>query len=492
MLRKNDRRAFFARVCIVSSVIISSAAVPTLSFAATCTLAYEMTPKTSTVVRGESVTYAVSVKNIGSGMCRDVSYSLFYSPNETFVSATPAPRASNYYWYVGNLGSRKSVTATVTTRHDAGRAGSTINAEGCAAGRNAADSCDASTVTIASDSATSQPVTVAPVETSTSTQPTAVISTTTQSIATTTQTFTNMTHIAKGQEKGMWVWSFPSQMNTVAGNDQLKAIASQGFNVIYVTIDDYIDIAALPDGTTKNTQKAAYFANVAKLVRSANALGIVVDLEGGWRDWAYPENRWKGFALLDAAKEYNLAYPDAKIRAFQYDVEPYILPEYETNKAAVLTQFVEFIDQSASRLVGSDVQFSMAIPHFYDSAQAWTPSISYGGTTAHTFTHLLRILEKKPGSMILLMSYRDFFEGANGTKEIAQAEIQEASSGKYSTLVIVGQETGNVDPAFVTFYGSTKTVVLNMLSTISSSFDSYSNYGGTATHYIDSYLAMPK
>jgi uncharacterized repeat protein (TIGR01451 family) len=495
MLRKNDRRAFFARICIIISFIITSVAVPTSAFAATCVLSYDMTPKTGTITSGETITYAVTVKNIGNGMCRDVSYSIFYAENESFVSATPAPRASNYYWYVGNLSSNKRATATVTTRHNASIDGNSVNSEGCAAGRNARDACAATSVTIESSV---QPIVVEPI-----TQPVVVapIATTTTPVAPVTSTTTAPTSpiptptvtqpiIQKGKEQGMWVWSFPSQMNTTAGTEQMKAIASQGFNAVYITIDDYLDIAALPEGANKNTQKAAYFLNLNKFIKTAHGLGIAVDVEGGWKDWAYLANRWKGFALIDAAKEYNAAYPNAKIRAFQYDVEPYLLSEYETNKAKVLTEFVEFTDQSVNRLAGSDIKFSMAIPHFYDKNQAWTPTITYGGVTTHTFSHLLRILEKKPGSMILLMSYRDYFEGAGGTKEIALAEIQEASTGGYSTLVLVGQETGNVDPAYVTFYGSTKTVVLNMLGTISSAFGSYSNYGGTATHYIDSFLAM--
>lgn len=498
MLKKSIGGHLFARICIVFSFIISLLSVPTSAFAATCVLAYDMTPKTLTISSGETITYAVTVKNTGNGMCRDVSYSLFYAENETFVSSTPAPRASNYYWYVGNLGSRKSITTTVATRHTASVAGSRVNSEGCAAGRNAADACDASSVAITTGTqtvVTNPTVTVpAPITSTTTTQ--APVSTTTQSIATTTTqipaptTMQTAPIIQKGKEQGMWVWSFPSQMNTTAGTEQMKTIAAQGFNVVYITIDDYLDIAALPEGANKDTQKAAYFLSLNKFIKTAHGLGIAVDVEGGWKDWAYLANRWKGFALIDAAKEYNAVYPGAKIRAFQYDVEPYLLDEYETNKAKVLTEFVTYIDQSVARLAGSDIQFSMAIPHFYDKNQAWTPTITYGGITTHTFSHLLRILEKKPGSMILLMSYRDYFEGVGGTKEIALAEIQEASAGGYSTLVLVGQETGNVDPAYVTFYGSTKTVVLNMLGTISSAFSSYSNYGGTATHYIDSYLQM--
>lgn len=510
MQHNNDRRAFFARVCIVSSFIISLVAIPTSASAAACTLAYSMTPNASAIGSGDTITYSVAVRNIGGGMCRDVSYSIYYGPNESFVSARPSPRASNYYWFVGNLGAGKRAVATVTTRHDPSVAGTAVNSEGCATARNVADSCGTSTVRIGAAvtapseittttttqsttttqtgtySTTTQPVTTVTVPT---TQSPTTISDTTQSIATTTM---NLTSLPKGREKGIWVWNFPSQMNTSAGFAQLEQLASYGMNAIYITIDDYLDIASLPEGATKNAKKAAYFANLAKVVQKANSLGMVVDVEGGWKDWTYPSNRWKGFALIDAAKEYNAAYPNLKIRALQYDVEPYILPEYETNKERVLTEFVEFIDQSANRLVGSDVKFSMAIPHFYDSAQAWTPMVTYGGKTTHTFTHLLQILEKKPGSMILLMSYRDFFDGANGTKSISEVEIREASAGGYSTLVIVGQETGNVDPAFVTFYGSTKTVVLNMLSTISASFEPYSNYGGTATHYMDSFLAMPR
>ncbi len=507
MLKNNDRRAVFARICIVSSFIISLVAIPTSASAATCTLAYSMTPDTAAIQSGDTITYAVAVKNIGRGMCRDVAYSIYYSSNESFVSAKPTPRASDYYWYIGNLGAGKRSVMTVTTRHNPSVEASEVNAEGCASGRGAADSCDTASVKIGGTTASIEPTTTTttqpttptqtetysdttqtttPVTTPTTQSPT-TINDTTQSTVTTT---TNLISLPKGREKGIWVWNFPSQMNTFAGFAKLEQLASYGMNAMYITIDDYLDIATLPEGTTKNAKKAAYFANLAKVVEKANSLGMVVDVEGGWKDWAYPANRWKGFALIDAAKEYNAAYPNLKIRALQYDVEPYILPEYETNKEHVLTEFVEFIDQSTNRLIGSDVKFSMAIPHFYDSAQAWTPQVTYGGKTTHTFTHLLQILEKKPGSMILLMSYRDFFEGANGTKAIAEVEVKEASAGGYSTLVIVGQETGNVDPAFVTFYGSTKTVVLDMLSTISSSFGSYSNYGGTATHYMDSFLVM--
>lgn len=473
---------------LLTSLIVIAIFITTLfstkAYAATyCALSFSTTADATSVGSGSTITRTFTVKNIGGKACREVSYSLFYSPNEQFVSSTPAPRASNYYWYVGSLNRGSQATMTLTTAHVPTVDGTEIRTEGCAAARGAQDACVSSVIPVVSetDTATSTPVTI-PVTTQPISEPVITNPTTTPT------TSPAPTPISTEKEQGMWIWNFPSQMNNATGDQQLQTLSTYGFNVVYITIDDYIDIATQPEGAAKEQVKAAYFANLARFITKANSLGIAVDAEGGWKDWAKSANRWKGFALIDAVKAYNAAYPNAKLRGFQYDVEPYLLPEYETNKAQVLTEYVAFIDQSVERLVGSDLKFTMAIPHFYDDAQAWTPAISYGGKTVHTFNHLLTILEKKPGSEILIMSYRDFFEGANGTKEISQVEIQEAVG--YSTKIIVSQETGNVDPAFVTYYGSTKAVLFDALAQIQAGFGSYTSYGGTAVHYMDSFLLM--
>lgn len=456
------------------SIITSSLVLPGNAYAATCSLSFSMKPSVTSVESSRTFNYSLLIKNTGSGTCRDVSYSMFYASNELFVSSTPSPSASNYYWYFGNLGAKKQTTATVTVKHNSSVTGALIASEGCASARNGIDACAASQVSVVQKQVTVLPVT------------SPIISTSTVPIATTT-TPVPAVPVSK-KEKGMWVWNFPSQMNTTTGDTQMKTLASYGFNAVYITIDDYLEIAALPEGVTKNTKKAAYFAQLASFIQKANALGIVVDAEGGANNWSMSENRWKGFALIDAMKEYNNLYPNAKVRGFQYDVEPHTLSDYETNKAIRLKEYVEFVDQSMSRALGSNVALSIVIPHFFDDAQAWTPAITYNGTTAHTFNHLLSIMDKKQGSTILLMSYRNFFNGANGTKEISKVEIEKAAG--HSTKVIVGQETGNVDPAFITFYSYTKTALFDALALSDSTFGASSGYGGTASHYLDSFLAM--
>lgn len=436
--------------------------------ATTCKMSFQMVPSTTSVVSGGQITYTVIAKNIGSIQCRAASVSLFYSPNEIFVSSSLKPTASNYYWYLGTLGINKTYTFSVMTRQVDG---TQIITEGCSSARNGADACAASQVDVQS----SLVQTIVPTTQS-------ISSTTTMSLSTSTSSVTS-------KELGIWIWNFPSEMNTVNGAANLQSLASYGFNTVYITIDDYLDIAAMPEGVSKDAAKAAYFAQLATFIQKANALGMKVDAEGGANDWAESQNHWKGFALIDAVKEYNALYPSQKLRGFQYDVEPHTLPDYETNKAVRLTEYVTFIDQSIQRLLGTDIMFTIVIPHFYDDVGKWTPAIAYNGTTAYTFNHLLTVLEKKPGSQMLIMAYRDFFDGANGTRDISEVEVKEASAG-YSTNIIIAQETGNVDPSFVTFYGSTKKTVLDMLQTIGTAYASYSRYGGTAVHYMDPFLGM--
>lgn len=299
------------------------------------------------------------------------------------------------------------------------------------------------------------------------------------------------THVAhQNKEFGVWVWESPVQMSSKYAANVLRAASQNGMNAVYITIDNYLTIASLPPGAEKETSKQAYFDALSAFIVQANKLGIQVDVEGGAKDWALEENRWKGYALIDFVKEYNRKHPGAKIRNLQYDVEPYLLGSYEENKADILFGFIEFIDESSMRMKDVDAGFSAVIPHFYDSFQKWTPQITYNGNRKYTFSHLLAVLEKKPGSDLILMSYRNFFFGKNGTKELSEAEIKEAGSGGFKTRIIVAQETGDVSPSYVTFYGSSRGELFQALSDISGEFEIHRSFGGVAVHYIDPFLML--
>lgn len=409
-------------------------------------------------------TYTLTIKNNGDTTCQNTSVSIYYADNESFVSSSPKPSSSDYYWMLGSVKSGEKKEIKVTTLAGMSQNGQMVTTEACATADNVnEDACGVSSSVFSQESV--QGV-----------SPESVVSISPRNIST-------------DLEYGTWVWEPPTKISDRYLNTILNTAVTHGINVIYITIDDYLEIDALDDGTKKEAKKIEFSNALARFVRAANAKGIEVDAEAGWRDWAEPSERYKGYVLIDYAIAYNKAYPDAKLRGFQYDVEPYLLPTYEQNKTPHLLNFVEFIDQSMDRLVYSDLRFSVVIPHFYDAKQNWTPPVTFAGKTDYTFNHILRSLDRKAGSSIILMSYRNFAVGENGSIEISKVEVDTASTG-YRTQIIVGQETGNVEPYYVTFYGTSKLRYEEEVSLILGAFSKYSGFGGIAVHYIDPFISL--
>jgi hypothetical protein len=417
-----------------------------------CGLKFSFTPASSVVLPGGTFSYTALLSNNGTKTCTNTSFSVYYADQESFISAAPAATAASYYWSVGSLASGKQFSVSIKTKAplDLGQ----LNNEACATADNAAgDVCPENTLFVR----TTVPNSVAAASTSGTTKVR-----------------------PQGKEYGTWIWVSPLTMSAAYRETLLSAAKDAGFTSVYVTIDDYL--------TTNN--KGSYDAALAAFVTAAKAKGIAVDAEGGARDWSKAANRIKGYTLIDYVIAYNASHPNQTVRGFQYDVEPYLLPEYETNKASVLSDFVTFIDESAKRMKATDASFSVVIPHFYDAEQGWTPAFSYNGQSAHAFTQLLKVLQQKGGSKIIVMAYRNFFDGDDGIDQLVEPELQEASNGNYSTSVIVAEETGNVDPSYVTFHGKSKNDFLSAVATIYSSFQNNARFGGVAVHYLDTYLSL--
>lgn len=422
-----------------------------------CQLSFFVAPESKIIALGGIIKYKVSLKNIGGETCQSASFSMYYGDNEIFKSSVPKSTSGGYYWVIGDLLPGGEYNVYLSTVHVGIADSSQIKNEACATAYNSLDVCVDNLIFAQSNEINPSLSSPAP---------------------------------SNEKEFGTWVWSSPKSMSDNYVAELLNAASANKINALYITIDDYLDIAVLPASQEKERAKKEYFEALYRIITVANARGIKIDAEGGAKDWAIAANRWKGYTLIDFVKEYNEKYPNAKIRNFQYDVEPYLLNSYERNKATTLKSFVEFIDESIGIMQGVDAGFSIVVPHFYDSTQKWTPSIVYKGETNYVFSHLLNILEKKQGSAIIIMAYRNFFYGNNSTRQISEPEIKEASKETFNTKIIVAQETGNVDPDYVTFYGLSRGEFFSAISSIYDTFSSYKSFGGVSAHYIDSFLML--
>ncbi len=451
-------------------------AVTTLSG---CVLNTLFSSSKNTVSPTGTLNYTLRIKNQGSVPCTNASISVYYSDNEVFLNSSPRPTASDYYWRLGNIMMNEEKVIIFSTKPK--KSSGVVQTEVCATANNSDDACLSLVATIVSDNNVIVEPTQAPA-TPVSISPMPVVS----APKTTSAPISNP---ASSKEYGTWIWTSPIQMTAAYRQRVLDGAALNGINTLYVTIDDYIAIDALPEGATKKVKIKNYSDALEQFIIAAKSLGFTVDVAAGWRDWAEPAQKYKAAVIADFVINYNATY-DQKIRALQFDIEPYLLPSYNNNKGILLKNFVQLTDEIANRLGNNSVAFSLVIPHFYDDAQKWTPSITYGGVTTYTFNHLLRILDRRPNSTIILMSYRNFSEGKDGTIQISNVEVQQASTGNHSTKVIVAQETGDVEPDYVTFFGLPKTEYIKQVGLINNAFESMKNFGGIAVHYIDPFLNL--
>lgn len=289
------------------------------------------------------------------------------------------------------------------------------------------------------------------------------------------------------KEDGTWLWT-PIERITPEYRDSIIAGAkNRGIKNIYLSIDPYLDIFVMQDGKEKDEKKDKFVTTLVDFIKNANLNGITVDAEAGWRNWAEPGNEYKALAVLSFAVEYNKTHKE-KFRGFQYDIEPYMLENYDENKNVYLYNFVSLVDKSVEALKNSDLVISVVVPEFYDKSGETASKFRYGGKSKYAIEHLLSVLDKREGSKIIVMAYRNFTEGVDGTVDISKDEIN--SANKSNTKIIIAQEFSDVLPKYITYYKTSYRYYGKQLALINTAFEGERSFGGTATHYVNAYLDL--
>lgn len=299
----------------------------------------------------------------------------------------------------------------------------------------------------------------------------------------------NKTSVLKDKEyeKGTWLWTPIPQLTEKYTDSIISGALKNGIKNIYISIDSYLDIYIMPDGEEKIAKRAEFDKKIEYFIKKANDNGITVDAEAGWRNWAEDGNTYKALATLNYALKFNKEHT-VKFRGFQYDVEPYLLDEYKENKAKVLKNFLNLVNQTVSMLNNKDLELTVVIPEFYDGTNGETPKFLYNGKSKYASEHLLSILDRREGSKVIIMSYRNFTKGIDGSIDISKDEIN--SANEHKTKIIIAQETGDVEPPYITFHNTNKKYFNRQKTELDKAFMLDKSYGGVAIHYINAFLDL--
>jgi hypothetical protein len=291
--------------------------------------------------------------------------------------------------------------------------------------------------------------------------------------------------------RALWVWDAGVASNTNDQKSFLDFCRDHSIRTIFLDLGDFDHEKKLPEDNRKHltTQRLGDF------LEAAHAANIKVEGLGGDPHFALTERHQFALDQMKMVLDYN-KQTSAKRRldGFQWDVEPYTLPEFKTGQHdSILEQYLAFVN-AATAMVKTDsidphFALGFAVPFWFDTDKQ---NAKWQDKTQPVVFHVLDILSQVADSYIAIMAYRDHADGANGSIGVSQTEMDYANAHTPKVGIWVGMETGDVQPASITFHGKTNADLEKAIDEVNAAYQSSASYRGIAIHHWGSYQELVK
>lgn len=290
--------------------------------------------------------------------------------------------------------------------------------------------------------------------------------------------------------RAMWVWDAGVLVEAERRSTLLVFCARHDITLLYLSVGRVFGEAA------SKTKPPVSPALLGAFLRRAHAQNIQVHGLDGDPSFALEAKHALTLARLQRALDYNnLAPPMERLDGWQWDIEPYLLPDFKTpeGKRTILSQFLDSSRQmcDAIQKQGDTVPFALgyAIPFWLDSTEN---SLQWNGAIKPATLHLMDILNGIPDSYIAIMAYRDSTQGPNGSIALSSDEAHYAAQNAPRVRVWIGQETLDVkgDPPSITFWQEDVGELEKAIAQIRQHFKESPAVAGVAIHHWESYRQL--
>jgi hypothetical protein len=307
-------------------------------------------------------------------------------------------------------------------------------------------------------------------------------------------------YFSSAHTNAVWSWQDPTKASQSDLSELAEFMHLHQLNAIYVTVDKY---AIFADGTTtaqKNHQKKQLDDAMERYVTTLGKDNIKVYAMAGDVDWSNPPE-WKyPLSILKSVEEYNKSHHHARLAGVEFDIESYNQAGFAESsmdaKSLVLGDYLSMVDVLADQVqehidtTSHGLELGFAIPYWFDNENGNIPAITMDNKTGPTLYHLMDRLNRLPTSNVVVMSYRNAAKGNDGAIFHARTEVDYASSRAPRVKVLIGQETTDVEPAKITYYGQSATEMSNQIALIDEAFKGTDTYDGIAINDLAGYRKL--
>lgn len=246
-------------------------------------------------------------------------------------------------------------------------------------------------------------------------------------------------------------------------NEVLEFSKQHGVTHIYL----YIDRARVtPKDYSRFIQQASYHK-------------IKVEALEGDPAWGWKKHRGDLEDFIVWVASYNAnVNEEERFSGIHLDIEPYLLPEWKTDQADVVEQWLANLEFAAKLADGSDgLKVTLDVPF-------WIHSVEVPGYRDYDVSDWMF----KRFDTLVLMDYRDFAEGIDGIVSHALAIVGKASAAKKSAIVGV-EIAPNHEADKTTFHEEGAEAMERELAIASRHLKSFAGFRGVAIHGFPEWMA---
>jgi hypothetical protein len=307
-------------------------------------------------------------------------------------------------------------------------------------------------------------------------------------------------YFSASENNAIWDWRGPSGKTPKQLSQLSEFLYLHQLKAVYVDLGAYASIMEQPLGAKRSADTKAFEAALTRYVAALQKRDIKVYASAGDVDWSKQTERHIPQELLAFAQDYNRQHPNTKLAGFEFDIEAYNQKGFAeasmTEKSLVLTEYLDMVelltDKNATYVQSSKDQLELgfAIPYWFDNENGNIPAINWHNKTGPTLYHLMDTLNRLPHSNVVVMAYRNAASGNDGVISHSRTEIDYAHAKAPKVKVMIGQETANVEPAKITYYGRSATELSSQVRLVENEFKPSGVYGGVAINDLANYQKL--
>jgi hypothetical protein len=288
-------------------------------------------------------------------------------------------------------------------------------------------------------------------------------------------------------------WRAAGQLSRREARERLRFLQRRGFETVYLDLGVYLDAADQPASPQRRARLRELRRDLRHYVADATRLGLAVHAVGGGPTWTQKPLRYLGSLLVEVVADYNAEVaPWERLDGVQFDIEPYALAGFFDDEQASLIAYLKTLRSIVRtwRRVARPVELGFAVPFWFDARGTSPGPVPFRGATKPAIHHVIDLLQHHRRAYLVVMSYRNVADGADGSIAHARDEFAYARSVGARCGLVVGQQFGDVQPPEVTFHGLDRGDFERAAERIVEAFGRSPRFRGLAVDDLDAYRAV--